>query len=158
MRMLLLLAPGARGCGHLSLSLLLLFLALPPFGHSTHDRAPRVAPNTHPLLAKRQSCPANYDSCAGLGYGGLCCASDTNCAFDAIGNVACCPFNAVCTGTIGAASALTVSRPSSGVVVVGPPPPTTTTPPPSAAAPTGYDIATPPDEIAGGYSTVPNQY
>ncbi|KAK3394527.1 hypothetical protein B0H63DRAFT_517649 [Podospora didyma] len=52
-------------------------------------------------LAKRQGCLANFFSCADLGptFNGVCCQSGQRCAVDASNNPACCPQNAVCTGT-----------------------------------------------------------
>ena len=63
------------------------------------------------LLHKRQNCPTGYDSCSGLGSGGdaACCYTNLNCDFDDAGHVACCPSNAVCTGTIDGTIAYSVT-------------------------------------------------
>ena len=100
--------------------------------------------DSRPLIVKRQSCPYGYNSCSAFGYSDACCLVNTNCALDDAGHIACCPFNAACTGTVGAATGSVIST-SSGYVLGAP---TTTT---SAAA-----FITPSSGIAGGGSTVPN--
>ncbi|KAH6854384.1 hypothetical protein B0I37DRAFT_28875 [Chaetomium sp. MPI-CAGE-AT-0009] len=54
-------------------------------------------------VAKRQqsSCLANFFSCADQGpaFDGVCCQNGQRCALDANNSPACCPTNAVCTGT-----------------------------------------------------------
>ena len=101
--------------------------------------------NSRPLIVKRQSCPYGYNSCSAFGYSNACCPADTNCALDDAGHIACCPFNAACTGTVGAATG-SVTSTSPGFVLGGSA--TTTT---SAAT-----FITPASGIAGGGSTVPN--
>ena len=96
-------------------------------------------------LAKRQACPSNYNSCAGLGDSSACCAPDTNCARDQAGNVACCPFNAACTGAISGTATGSITSTTSGFVLGG----TTTS----------TDVLGPPttvNGVFGGGSTVPN--
>ncbi|EAQ90800.1 hypothetical protein CHGG_02735 [Chaetomium globosum CBS 148.51] len=54
-------------------------------------------------VAKRQEsgCLANFFSCADQGpaFDGVCCQNGQRCALDASDSPACCPTNAVCTGT-----------------------------------------------------------
>ncbi|KAG7292303.1 hypothetical protein NEMBOFW57_002338 [Staphylotrichum longicolle] len=52
-------------------------------------------------VAKRQTCLANFFSCADQGatFNGICCQNGQRCALDANNNPACCPNGAVCTGT-----------------------------------------------------------
>ena len=100
--------------------------------------------NSRPLIAKRQSCPANYNTCAGSGYSNACCPVNTNCALDQAGHIACCPFNAACTGTVGAAPGSATST-TSGFVLGGS---TTTT--------TAATFIAPTTGVQGGGSTVPN--
>lgn len=54
-------------------------------------------------VAKRQqsACLANFFSCADQGpaFDGVCCQNGQRCALDASESPACCPTNAVCTGT-----------------------------------------------------------
>lgn len=45
-------------------------------------------------------------SCSTMGDQASCCRSETRCAVDMAGHVACCPNNAQCTGTIGGGAAL----------------------------------------------------
>ncbi|KAK0730586.1 hypothetical protein B0H67DRAFT_639070 [Lasiosphaeris hirsuta] len=54
----------------------------------------------HPLV-RRQGCIANFFSCAdqGVAFSGVCCQNGQICALDTNNNPACCPGNAVCTGT-----------------------------------------------------------
>jgi hypothetical protein len=102
------------------------------------------------ILHKRQTCPTGYNNCGYLGSGadGACCSSDQNCAVDAAGHVACCPSNAVCTGTID--GTITVSVTTS----------TTNTPVPGETTTTGSFNSVNPitTGVAGGGSTVPNTY
>lgn len=52
-------------------------------------------------LARRQGCIANFYSCVeqGAAFNGVCCQNGQTCALDANNSPACCPQNAVCTGT-----------------------------------------------------------
>lgn len=99
------------------------------------------------ILHKRQNCPTGYNNCGSLGPGAdaACCPTDQNCAVDAGDHVACCPFNAVCTGTID--GTITVSA-------------TTTDGAPTLGATTDtFDSANPTvTGVFGGGSTVPNVY
>ena len=53
-------------------------------------------------LFRRQqgSCPSGYNACTNQNAAELCCKTDTICSTDEVANVACCPTNAACTGTI----------------------------------------------------------
>jgi hypothetical protein len=110
--------------------------------------SPFIDPFAHvdsrPLLVKRQSCPANYNSCSTFGYSDACCRVNTNCALDDAGHIACCPFNAACTGTVGAGTG-SVTSTSSGFVLGAS---STTTSPATFITPTSG--------VEGGGSTVPN--
>lgn len=99
-------------------------------------------------LFKRQGCPTNYNACNSLGDAGACCPSDTVCARDQNGNVACCPINASCTGVIGGTATGTSAATATSPFVLGG---TTTT---SVSSPITTSQAT----LGPGYSTVPNQY
>lgn len=68
-------------------------------------------------LLKRQSnaCATGYGSCANLGNPGLCCRLDTICSADAVGNIACCPSRAACTGTIGGINTASIPRVSTSL-------------------------------------------
>ncbi|KAK3330299.1 hypothetical protein B0H66DRAFT_56234 [Apodospora peruviana] len=56
---------------------------------------------TAQVIAKRQGCIANFYSCGnqGAAFAGVCCQNGQRCALDASNQPACCPANAVCTGT-----------------------------------------------------------
>jgi hypothetical protein len=107
--------------------------------------SPFVHVDSGPLIMKRQSCPNNYNSCSAIGYSNACCAVNTNCALDAAGHIACCPFYAACTGTVGAPTGLVTS--STSPFILGASSATTT----SASA-----FITPASGVQGGGSTVPN--
>lgn len=57
------------------------------------------------LFRREGNCGSGV-SCATMGDEGSCCKSDTRCAVDMAGHVACCPENAQCTGTIGAGAVI----------------------------------------------------
>lgn len=60
------------------------------------------AETAHPLARRQQGgCLTNYYSCdsQGAAFNGICCAINQVCALDASNSPACCPANAVCTGT-----------------------------------------------------------
>ncbi len=64
---------------------------------SDHDLSHRVQ--------RRQAnsgCGTSYSPCAALNAPGLCCTTAAICSADNVGNVACCPLGAACTGTVGA--------------------------------------------------------
>ena len=48
------------------------------------------------------------NNCSSVGEN-VCCGKQATCALDQAGNVACCPLNAVCTGTIGSLSGASVT-------------------------------------------------
>jgi len=100
-----------------------------------------------PLVVKRQPCPDYYNSCSTFGYSGNCCAVNTNCALDEAGHIACCPINAVCTGTVGGGAGPITSS-TSGPFILGS---STTTPTTSPAT-----FTVPTTGVQGGGSTVPN--
>lgn len=90
----------------------------------------------------RNECDAGYAACIDIGAPGLCCRTNQVCSADAANNVACCPLNAACTGTIDPVVPPTVT-----------PAPTVTTTP---LAPPAGSFAQ-----SGGSSSrswVPNQY
>lgn len=76
--------------------------------------------------------------CSSMGDSKVCCGNRAVCALDQVGNVACCPFDSVCTGTISVSGAAPTGTPVTGS---------------SAAAPT----ATMTHAISGS-STVANSY
>lgn len=114
----------------------------------------------NPLLVERQTCPLGYNLCSSINVDNACCPSDTNCTYDDAGHVACCPFNTVCTGTIAGTitgsttPTLTDSTSSSAFVITS-----TITATPTTSFQSITSIASVPTTgVAGGGSTVPNQY
>ncbi|TVY48279.1 hypothetical protein LOCC1_G001434 [Lachnellula occidentalis] len=75
---------------------------------------------SHDLLKRDGSCPANFDSCTTLNakYGGACCTAGSVCTTDRAKNIACCPTGATCTGTIAAATAASTTG-AGGAAVLG---------------------------------------
>lgn len=62
----------------------------------------RAAHPVHELFARQtDGCISGTSSCAdqGSAFNGICCADGQRCALDANNSPACCPSNAVCTGT-----------------------------------------------------------
>lgn len=132
-----------------------LFLALLSMVRASLDAySPFSSPFTHadlkPLIVKRQTCPSNYHSCSSFGYSNACCPVNTNCALDAAGHIACCPFYAVCTGTVGAPTGTATS--TTGGYVLG----ATTTTTSSATTASSATFIAPTTGVQGGGSTVPN--
>ncbi|KAK0656035.1 hypothetical protein B0T16DRAFT_26497 [Cercophora newfieldiana] len=62
---------------------------------------PVQTPPAQAKAVRRQDCIANFYSCAdqGAAFNGVCCANGQRCRLDANNQPACCPVNAVCTGT-----------------------------------------------------------
>lgn len=92
--------------------LLAFLLALPPLASSQnfHFLAPHLANALHPpLLPRAGNCASSGTSCSSLGAPSLCCPSQSVCTLDPLNNVACCPHNAACTGTISPVSTLPTS-------------------------------------------------
>ncbi|MCJ1450390.1 hypothetical protein MMC28_000721 [Mycoblastus sanguinarius] len=89
------------------------------------------------LFRRDSKCPTSCSSMGGSGSG-ICCGKKTQCAIDEAGNVACCPDNAACTGTISVPGATPTGVPAAGTV--------------KAASPAAMTHA-----ITGG-STVANSY
>ncbi|KAL2157428.1 hypothetical protein VTH06DRAFT_6120 [Thermothelomyces fergusii] len=54
------------------------------------------------IARRQQSCLDNFFSCADQGpaFDGTCCQNGQRCALDVNNEPACCPINAVCTGTV----------------------------------------------------------
>jgi len=53
--------------------------------------------NITDLRAPQQgNCPATFHTCTPIGRPGSCCYENTNCVFDEMGELACCPTNTVC--------------------------------------------------------------
>ncbi|OBT78154.1 hypothetical protein VF21_02736 [Pseudogymnoascus sp. 05NY08] len=114
----LLLASPSTSASHLRAS---------PFSAAYHST------RTSNSLIKRQSCPADYNSCASLSApnsASNCCAASSLCALDNAGNIACCPLGSYCTGIISIASSPTTSH--TGPITSAP------TQTQTAAAATGY--------------------
>ncbi|KAK3906224.1 hypothetical protein C8A05DRAFT_40960 [Staphylotrichum tortipilum] len=89
--------PLARAPGRL-LNLLLVLAWI----SAVHARLQPFQPvETATVVAKRQTCLANFFSCAdqGAAFNNICCQNGQKCALDARNNPACCPNGAVCTGT-----------------------------------------------------------
>ncbi|KAK4449391.1 hypothetical protein QBC34DRAFT_404804 [Podospora aff. communis PSN243] len=62
---------------------------------------PVQTPHPQAKLVRRQDCIPNFYSCADQGpaFNGVCCQNGQRCRLDANSQPACCPVNAVCTGT-----------------------------------------------------------
>ncbi|KIX04907.1 uncharacterized protein Z518_05778 [Rhinocladiella mackenziei CBS 650.93] len=135
-------------------------LLLVAFLHTAQAVNDNYSPYSDPLfglsndaiLVKRQNCDSGYNPCSNVGADTVCCPSDTNCALDEAGHVACCPFNAVCTGTIDGSITGTSSTTSSQGPVLG----GTTTSSTTATSFPGFTSET--TGVAGGGSTVPNNF
>jgi hypothetical protein len=104
------------------------------------------------LLVRRQqnNCQSGYTSCSIYGATDACCPPDTVCALDQAGNVACCPINAACTGTVSGAQSGSLTGPTSTSGFVLGTSTTSTTAFVTAGLPTSG--------VAGGGSTVPNTF
>ncbi|KAF2748150.1 hypothetical protein M011DRAFT_442532 [Sporormia fimetaria CBS 119925] len=109
-------------------------------------------------LLKRQNgnCASGYSPCINLNAPGLCCRSTEVCSRDAAQNIACCPRNAACTGSISISAilpSLTSLEPSTIVV-----------PPTLSSTPTVVIITTEPTSFAQpttgnpSRSMVPNSF
>lgn len=61
------------------------------------------------------ACGTQHTACSAQGFPGFCCTTVAACSRDYYGNIACCPYGAVCTGSVAAGAQQTSS-------------PTTTTP------------------------------
>ncbi|CCF46856.1 hypothetical protein CH063_00083 [Colletotrichum higginsianum] len=64
------------------------------------------------ILESRQSCPTNMNSCENIGSPNKCCMSNEACVRvqdERVGNVACCPKGASCSGAVGACPSGTTS-------------------------------------------------
>ena len=104
------------------------------------EYSPFIAPDNPSLgldLFRRDSECANSCSSMGGADSDVCCGKKTKCVFDQAGNVACCPYDSVCTGTINVAPARTTA-PAAG----------------SAASAPGPAIT----HAISGTSTISNQY
>lgn len=106
-----------------------------PFSNPLLDRDYTGADRGDGQLFRRSGCPVKYNSCSSVGDSGVCCPETQNCALDSASHVACCPTNAVCTGTIstsgsvvtGSTFSQTTSTSSGNVIIVGGSTTTTTT-------------------------------
>ncbi|OBT62125.1 hypothetical protein VE03_08303 [Pseudogymnoascus sp. 23342-1-I1] len=93
-------------------------LLAPPSTSASHLRAFPFSAAYIPVrnpdsLFKRQSCPADYNSCASLSAtnsASNCCAASSVCALDNVGNIACCPLGSYCTGIISTAPSPTTAH------------------------------------------------
>ncbi|TVY81577.1 hypothetical protein LSUE1_G003404 [Lachnellula suecica] len=108
---------------------------------------------SHELLKRDGSCPANYGSCSTLNakYGGACCTAGSICTTDKAKNIACCPTGASCTGTLTQAASATTTGSGTGIVLGGTTGTGSTT---TATTTTTGATAT----IPGAASYVTNQY
>ncbi|KFY51271.1 hypothetical protein V497_09288 [Pseudogymnoascus sp. VKM F-4516 (FW-969)] len=103
--------------------------------HASPFSAAYVSSSNPNSILKRQSCPAEYNSCASLSApnsASNCCAASSVCALDNAGNIACCPLGSFCTGIISTAPTPTPTASHSGPITSGP------TQTQAAAPATGY--------------------
>jgi hypothetical protein len=87
----------------------LLILALPAFSTTFQPFQPaeyQLNARSPYHIFKRATCDADWSLCSSLGASEACCKPGTNCALDNANHVACCPDNAVCTGTISGGSTI----------------------------------------------------
>ncbi|KAK1781358.1 hypothetical protein QBC45DRAFT_65005 [Copromyces sp. CBS 386.78] len=72
-----------------------------PFLPVETARAFSINEGSSNVLEKRQGCISNFFSCSGVGaaFSDVCCQYGYTCALDQSNQPACCPVNAVCTGT-----------------------------------------------------------
>lgn len=99
-------------------------------------------------LVKRQSgCADGYNGCGNIGAPGLCCRNSQVCSKDAVGQVACCPINAACTGAIGGIATNTLAPTTTSPLIF----PTTTTT-------NGGFVQQPTNAASYVRSTVPNSF
>ncbi|MCJ1470243.1 hypothetical protein MMC07_008888 [Pseudocyphellaria aurata] len=80
-------------------------------------------------MPRAGNCASSGNSCSSLGAPALCCPSQSVCTLDPLNNVACCPQNAACTGTISPVSILPTSTVTATV---------TPAPSPGSAVPNAY--------------------
>ncbi|KAL8736238.1 MAG: hypothetical protein Q9166_000393 [cf. Caloplaca sp. 2 TL-2023] len=90
------------------------------------------------LFQRQNQCLSSQKFCPGANGSSGCCSTDSQCAADDAGRLACCPSGAVCTGRLGGGGTQ----------------PTTQAPGSSPAT----TQATPTDDPNAGGSTVPNPY
>lgn len=91
---------------------------------------PHLANPLHPpLMPRAGNCASSGNSCSSLGAPSLCCPSQSVCSLDPLNNVACCPQNAACTGTISP-----VSIPPTATITAT----VTPAPSPGSAVPNAY--------------------
>jgi hypothetical protein len=68
------------------------------------------------LLQQRQYCAAGFNPCTALSASLACCSTDSLCALDYAGRIACCPIGSYCTGTVplpaAASGAIAAAAPS----------------------------------------------
>lgn len=104
------------------------------------------------LIKRQTGCASGYSPCSNLNAPGLCCRTNQVCSADGANHVACCPINALCTGTIVPVGGVTASPASTTPFVIA----STTQNGPSI----GTASATFVQSGTASYvrSTVPNQY
>lgn len=97
------------------------------------------------LFQRVNQCLSSQHFCSGSNGDSGCCSTDSTCATDNAGHIACCPTHAVCTGTLGG---------SAGTVTATGSPPTTQALVVSTSTPQSLSTA----NANGGGGTVPNPY
>lgn len=110
---------------HTAPFLLAFLLALIPIvsSHNFPFLAPHLVNALHPPLLRRAgNCASSGTSCDSLGAPSLCCPSQSVCALDPLNNVACCPKNAACTGTIAPVSTLPTTSTVTATITPAPSP------------------------------------
>lgn len=117
------------------LGILTLLQPTTPITSPFHPADPAEAPPPLRLLPRAgPSCASSGNSCSALGAPGLCCSSKAICALDPLNNVACCPLNAACTGTISPVSSVLPTTTAAAIVTAT----ITPAPTPGGTVPNAY--------------------
>lgn len=79
--------------------------SLPPQPTTRAKPHPQESYDLSSALKRRDgACGTQHTACSAQGFPGFCCTTVAACARDYYGNIACCPYRAVCTGSVNAAA------------------------------------------------------
>lgn len=126
------------------IAVLLLPYPFPALGTAFSPFEPAQAVQNHKsyLFQRQNQCLSNQKFCPGSSGSSGCCSTDSQCAADDTGHIACCPSGAICTGRLGSTGTPVGTLPTTQALGTSTP----TTP------------AIPTNNADGGGSTVPNAY